>query len=83
MPPTKRLGGQDSVTQFQHRGRRRRTWAPGPEPDSESQSTNVLTHFLASVNICVVRIERVIRKSKSVRINVALSMVGSRVEGGL
>ena len=55
----------------------------GAEPDSEYQSTNVLTHFPASVNIGVVKIERVIRTYKSVRINVALRIVGSRVEGEL
>ena len=83
MPPTESLGSPDCVAQFQHTGRQRRTLAPGPEPDPGHQSTNVLTHFPASVNICVVKIERVIRTYKSVRINIALRIVGSRVEGGL
>jgi hypothetical protein len=77
MSPTESLTGQNCVAQFQHKGRQR------PDPDSDHQSTNVLTHFSSSVNIRVVRIERVIRKSKSVRTNDALSRVGGGIQGGL
>jgi hypothetical protein len=61
MPPTESLGSSDRVAQCQQMGRQRPTLALRADPAVEHQSTNVLTHFRASVNICVGRIERVIR----------------------